>query len=166
MKKVFITVLFIIPYYFAFGQDITPYSTDPVTQSVVFSYDDAGNQIYRGPTILIAPRQTLEEGGDQNLITESESPVITNEGFWNEVEIYPVPVKDILTIRWTDKANNMISEVSLYEQNTVHWKFQQQNLPNLNQQIRIDMTDYYMGVYILTFQLKDGSIMTKNITKF
>ena len=91
---------------------------------------------------------------------------VEDDTFWREIKIYPVPVKDILTIVWSDKVDRLIDEVSLYEQNTVHWKFQQKNIPNLNRQVQIDMTDYYMGVYILSFQLKDGKIISKNITKF
>lgn len=131
---------------------------------IIFKYDEAGNQIYRGHHCLdcqAQPLQNVTETSEENRISEN-----SEESFWREINIYPVPVKDVLTIVWTDKVENLIDEVSLYEQNTIHWKFQQQNIPNLNKQIQINMTNYYMGVYVLIFTLKDGRTLSKNITKF
>ncbi len=134
------------------------------TVAIVFSYDDAGNQVYRGP--IISGKQSTDEPKEEPSETKTAVSAVNEEAFWRQLSIYPVPVKDVLTIAWTDEVNDLISSVSLYEQNTVHWKFQQQNIPNLNKQIRIDMTNYYMGVYVLTFNLKDGRILSRNILKF
>ena len=130
----------------------------------VFKYDDAGNQIHRGYVCNNCPVQGKQETPPEEGISSNE--VENDDEFWNEIRIYPVPVKDVLTINWSDEANALIDHVSLYEQNTIHWKFQQQNIPNLNKQIQINMTNYYMGVYVLTFTLKDGRTLSKNITKF
>jgi len=136
--------------------------TVPV-QSIIFQYDEAGNQIFRGYECNNCP------SGKQipETITENteEYNVIDNDTFWNEIRIYPVPVKDVLTIDWTDEADDLIEYVSIYEHNSINWKFQQQNFPSLNRRIEVDMSGYYMGVYILTFQLKDGRTMSRNITK-
>ena len=131
----------------------------------VFKYDDAGNQIYRGYVCNNCPVQGKQETPPEETIASNQSGNIDDK-FWNEIRIYPVPVKDVLTIDWSHEANALIDHVSLYEQNTIHWKFQQQNIPNLNKQIQINMTNYYMGVYVLTFTLKDGRTLSKNITKF
>ena len=130
----------------------------------VFKYDDAGNQIHRGYVCNNCPVQGKQETPPEE--GSSSNEVENDDEFWNEIRIYPVPVKDVLTINWSDEANALIDHVSLYEQNTIHWKFQQQNIPNLNKQIQINMTNYYMGVYVLTFTLKDGRTLSKNITKF
>ena len=130
----------------------------------VFKYDDAGNQIHRGYVCNNCPVQGKQEPPPE--AGSSSNEVENDDEFWNEIRIYPVPVKDVLTINWSDEANALIDHVSLYEQNTIHWKFQQQNIPNLNKQIQINMTNYYMGVYVLTFTLKDGRTLSKNITKF
>ena len=130
----------------------------------VFKYDDAGNQIHRGYVCNNCPVQGKQETPPEE--GSSSNEVENDDEFWNEIRIYPVPVKDVLTINWSDEANAPIDHVSLYEQNTIHWKFQQQNIPNLNKQIQINMTNYYMGVYVLTFTLKDGRTLSKNITKF
>ena len=130
----------------------------------VFKYDDAGNQIHRGYVCNNCPVQGKQETPPEE--GSSSNEVENDDEFWNEIRIYPVPVKDVLTINWSDEANALIDHVSLYEQNTIHWKFQQQNIPNLNKQIQINMTNYYMGVYVLIFTLKDGRTLSKNITKF
>ena len=131
----------------------------------VFKYDNAGNQIYRGYVCNNCPIQGKQEIPPEEA-TASNQNENNDDEFWNGIRIYPVPVKDILTIDWSDEADALINHVSLYEQNTIHWKFQQQNIPNLNKQIQINMTSYYMGVYVLTFTLKDGRTLSKNITKF
>ena len=130
---------------------------------VFFKYDDAGNQRYRG----LDPngRQASEPEKPKSLIATPQTTT-SDEEFWNEIKIYPVPVRDILTIEWTDRVDALISHISLYEQNTVHWKFQQENFANLNKRIQINMQNYYMGVYVLSFQLNDGRVISKNITKF
>lgn len=146
---------------------VSPYAnggTPGPSVAIVFSYDDAGNQVYRGP--IISGKQSTEEPEEEPFEIRALNSAENEEAFWRQLSIYPVPVKDFLTIAWTDEVNDLISSVSLYEQNTVHWKFQQQNIPNLNKQIRIDMTNYYIGVYVLTFNLKDGRTLSRNILKF
>ncbi|MGH1518076.1 hypothetical protein [Chryseobacterium sp. JK1] len=92
--------------------------------------------------------------------------VAMNEGtFWKQVRLYPVPVNDLLTIDWSEETDKLIESVSLYQHSTVHWKFQQQNIPGLGRQLKINMTGYDWGVYVLRFTLKDGRIFSKNITK-
>lgn len=79
--------------------------------------------------------------------------------------MYPVPVKDLLTISWTEEIDKMIESVSLYEHNTLYERIYRKNIPNINRRVQVDMTAYNAGVYILSFQLKDGKIHTKNIIK-
>ncbi len=154
MKNKYIPLFFLLPV-LGFSQT-----------EVYFKYDEAGNQRYRGANPNgkqaeeVPKEEIIENINSQTQITSSD------DEFWNGIRIYPVPVKDILTIDWSDEADALIDHVSLYEQNTIHWKFQQQNIPNLNKQIQINMTGYYMGVYVLTFTLKDGRTLSKNITKF
>ena len=70
-----------------------------------------------------------------------------------------------MTIDWTQETDNLIESVSLYQHSTAHWKFQQQNLPGLNRQLKINMTGYNWGVYILRFTLKDGRVFSKTLLK-
>lgn len=123
---------------------------------IVFRYDEAGNQIYRGTDIIIVGPGVVES---------KETNLKIEDHFWLGIQIYPVPVKDILTISWNEENNDLIESVSLYQHTTMAFLFQQKNYANLNRQVQIDMTRNYMGVYVLNFQLKDGRVMTRNIIK-
>jgi len=126
---------------------------------VYFKYDEAGSQRYRGP-------DDFAKTATQSKTSPSTTTQVLNEkDFWKQVRLYPVPVGDILTIDWTEQTDTLIESVSLYQHSTVHWKFQQKNMPGLNRQLKINMTGYDWGVYILRFTLKDGRIFSKNITK-
>ncbi|MCT3942891.1 hypothetical protein HZP52_16775 [Elizabethkingia anophelis] len=132
---------------------------------VYFKYDEAGNQRYRGPDTNArkAPENSSKVDSKTNALAQSS--LMDEQSFWKEIRLYPVPVNDVLTTTWTDKVDGLIESVSLYQHSTVHWKFQQQNMPNLNKQVKINMTGYQWGVYVIRFTLKDGRIFSKNITK-
>jgi hypothetical protein len=137
---------------------------------VYFKYDEAGNQRYRGTNSAgkTAPEEIKEiqkSGEVKTIASVKQEPAIDEKTFWKQIRLYPVPVNDVLTIDWTEEVNGLIESVSLYQHSTVHWKFQQQNLPSLNKQLKINMTGYEWGVYILRFTLKDGRIFSRNITK-
>ncbi|SEH29927.1 hypothetical protein SAMN05421593_1222 [Chryseobacterium culicis] len=127
---------------------------------VYFKYDEAGNQKYRGP-------EDLAGKSSKQLRTASvaTAQVMDEKSFWKQLRLYPVPVNDLLTIDWTEETDKLIESVSLYQHSTAHWKFQQKNIPGLNMQLKINMTGYDWGVYILRFTLKDGRVFSKNITK-
>ena len=127
---------------------------------IYFKYDEAGNQRYRGTNINA--RQVQDKQQEQVVVTTAKSE---EEKFWAELNLYPVPVKDMLTIQWTESENDLIDSVSLYQYSVSNWNFQQKNTINLNRQVQINMTGYYLGVYVLSFTLKDGRVYTKNIIK-
>ncbi|WP_276965401.1 hypothetical protein [Chryseobacterium sp.] len=127
---------------------------------VYFKYDEAGNQRYRGPEDIAGKSST-----QLKTYSLSKNQLIDEKTFWKQIRLYPVPVNDILTIDWAEETDKLIESVSLYQHSTVHWKFQQKNIPGLNRQLKINMTGYDWGVYILRFTLKDGRIFSKNITK-
>ncbi len=138
---------------------------------VYFKYDEAGNQRYRGTDA--AAKQVSEDitKSKTEKIQEEPKTLVSKESaidekiFWQGIRLYPVPVNDVLTIDWSEDVDGLIESVSLYQHSTVHWKFQQQNIPDLNRQIKINMSGYEWGVYVLHFTLKDGRKFSKNITK-
>lgn len=142
---------------------------------VYFKYDEAGNQRYRGTNAngKTAPKDLIKKTISEDLTAKEiktaalskEISSIDEKEFWKQIRLYPVPVNDFLTIDWTDETDGLIESVSLYQHSTVHWKFQQQNDPGLNKQLKINMSGYDWGVYVLRFTLKDGRIFSKNITK-
>ncbi|UKB78556.1 hypothetical protein [Chryseobacterium sp. MEBOG07] len=132
---------------------------------VYFKYDEAGNQKYRGPEADPKLKTSALSGTTSKTSSIEQAPAIDEKTFWKQIRLYPVPVNDVLTIDWTEETDKLIESVSLYQHSTVHWKFQQQNIPGLNRQLKINMTGYDWGVYVLRFTLKDGRIFSKNITK-
>ncbi|QIY91651.1 hypothetical protein [Chryseobacterium gallinarum] len=133
---------------------------------VYFKYDEAGSQRYRGinANAKQAP-ETLSKTESKTTSLAQPAVVMDEKAFWKQIRLYPVPVNDILTIDWTNEVDGLIQSVSLYQHSTVHWKFQLQNAPGLNRQVKISMTGYDWGVYILRFTLKDGRVFGRNITK-
>lgn len=129
-------------------------------QSVVyFKYDEAGNQRYRGDDATASAAQ-------QEVLREAATAQIPEDGkFWSQVQVYPVPVRDQLTISWKEEVNELIDNVTLYQHAISGNVFQKKYLPNINRNVQINMGGMYMGVYILSFQLKDGRVMTRNILK-
>lgn len=135
---------------------------------VYFKYDEAGNQRYRGIDAAgKKAEETVSKLQEQVKVAAvaKQTPVIDEKTFWKQIRLYPVPVNDYLTIDWTEEVDGLIESVSLYQHSTVHWKFQQQNIPDLNRQVKINMTAYDWGVYVVRFTLKDGRVFSKNITK-
>ncbi|UKB84352.1 hypothetical protein LF887_01475 [Chryseobacterium sp. MEBOG06] len=133
---------------------------------VYFKYDEAGNQRYRGTNIAgkIAQEPAKTEAKTVS-ITQPESQIIDETSFWKQIRLYPVPVNDVLTIDWSEEVDGLIESVSLYQHSTIHWKFHEQNAPDLNKQVKVNMIGYDWGVYVVQFTLKDGRIFSKNITK-
>lgn len=138
---------------------------------VYFKYDEAGNQRYRGPNIngKSAPKDIINQEAkiDTTNVEKKDASIaqLDNKAFWKQIRLYPIPVNDFLTIDWTEEVDSLIESVSLYQHSTTHWKFQQQNLPNLNRQLKINMTGYDWGIYVLYVKLKDGRTFSRNITK-
>lgn len=132
---------------------------------VYFKYDEAGNQRYRGTDAAGKQAEGMVSKESKVAAVTRQAPVIDEKTFLKQIRLYPVPVNDYLTIDWTEEVDGLIESVSLYQHSTVHWKFQQQNIPDLNRQVKINMTGYDWGVYVVRFTLKDGRIFSKNITK-
>jgi len=134
---------------------------------VYFKYDEAGNQRYRGTNSAAktAPEELKKVEETKAIAAVKQEPMIDEKAFWKQIRLYPVPVNDYLTIDWTEEVDGLIESVSLYQHSTVHWKFQQQNIPSLNRKLKINMTGYDWGVYVIRFTLKDGRAFSKNITK-
>ncbi|PWN65109.1 hypothetical protein C1631_021145 [Chryseobacterium phosphatilyticum] len=137
---------------------------------VYFKYDEAGNQRYRGTNAAgkkaedVIPKE-IKAQEEKKAVATQATPAIDEKAFWKQVRLYPVPVNDFLTIDWTEEVDGLIESVSLYQHSTVHWKFQQQNTPDLGRKIKINMTGYDWGVYILRVTLKDGRVFGRNVTK-
>ena len=119
--KITASILFCVVLGFSLKAQEVNVSAPDQQGAYVFKYDDAGNQIHRGYVCNNCPVQGKQETPPEE--GSSSNEVENDDEFWNEIRIYPVPVKDVLTIDWSDEADALINHVSLYEQNTIHWKF-------------------------------------------
>lgn len=149
MKSLFTFFLFICSLYFYQAQT-----------NVVFNYDNAGNQISR----LLSDNYSNQSSSSIISTILKQNNKTEEELFWEKVQIYPVPVKNILTITWNTDISNLVSNINLYEHNTLSNLFSL-NTNHLNNRIEINMTGYNIGVYIISFTLKNGKIYTHNIIK-
>lgn len=155
MKKLIFLITFFCLFSHAFAQGSEAYPSPPdLNTTLYFKYDEAGNQKYRG-TDINANRIANEENKMPFVETSATPQVNQDDLFLSKVNIYPVPVKTLLTITWAEDVDGLIQNVSLYEHSTVHWAFQKENKPELNRKVDIDGIGYYIGVNVLRFQLKD-----------
>ncbi|WKS95297.1 hypothetical protein [Riemerella columbina] len=134
-------------------------------QRIIFKYDASGNQIYRGKEQLLVSNLGMPEKPILMPLDITNEAIDEDELFWTHIQLYPVPVSSVLTVRWDTEVNDLVDSVTLYNHNQLINLFTQRNIPNLNYQVEINMKPYRLGVYILSFQLKDGRVLTKNIIK-
>jgi hypothetical protein len=129
---------------------------------VVFHYDEAGNQVYRGPF-------SSEDKTKNNAKEEPEnSPQLSlmsaeEAAFWKEVKMAPVPVKDILTIIVSEEIRKNLQEISVYNMlgNMLYTKKRASD----SSRTEISMGHYIEGAYVVKFILKGGKIYSQTILK-
>ena len=117
---------------------------------VIFTYDDSGNQIYRG---------TASGTGRMASSTESTSIPTLADQIANKIQTAPVPVKTVLNVIWEQNIKDYILKIDLLAYNSVDVKSKMGN------SYVFDMSKYPYGVYYLKFYLSDGNIYTRTITK-
>lgn len=139
MKKIYISLLLII--------GITSEA------QVIFDYDEAGNQIYRGPT---PPSGRMASNINSNLA----------EQIGNKIHVAPIPVKTALNIIMEKGVTDHIIKIELLPYNSFQIIESVDFLQSKKKNSYIfDMEKYPYGVYYLKFYLSDGSVYTKTITK-
>lgn len=129
---------------------------------VVFHYDEAGNQVYRGPF-------SSEDKTKNNTKEEPEnSPQLSlmsaeEAAFWKEVKMAPVPVKDILTIIVSEEIRKNLQEISVYNMlgNMLYIKKKASD----SHHTEISMGHYIEGAYVVKFHLNGGKIYSQTILK-
>lgn len=134
---------------------------------LIFIYDEAGNQVYRGPK-----KAKKDEGlpiifgknTENNSLLSDESASFESL-FLKEVRIYPNPVKDVLAVEWTENVSDKVREVRVYQHNTLHWLYTSDKTAIQNRGFQLNMQEQPYGIYILSFLLSDGKAISVNISK-
>lgn len=132
---------------------IPPPQSDP--KIVLFNYDSAGNQIYRGPNELVCSTCKGDEITNLSLADQ----------IGDKIQAAPVPVKTDLQIVWNATFNQFITQIELlpYNANIV---LHRANISSYSGNSYIlPMSTYAYGVYYLKFYFTDGSVYTRTITK-
>lgn len=123
---------------------------------VIFNYDDAGNQIYRG---------TASGTGRMASSTESTSTPTLADQVANKIQAAPVPVKTSLNVIWEKDIKDYIVKIDLLAYNSFQIMETVDVKSKMGNSYTFDMNKYSYGVYYLKFYLSDGSVYTRTITK-
>jgi len=130
-----------------------PPSSDP--NVVIFGYDEAGNQVFRGSDTNSCNTCRPSEQTSTSLADEVA----------NKIQAAPVPVRDNLTVLWDLSIQDYIVSVDLLPYNafTIYETVIIKTLSSNSYVFR--MTHLPYGVYYLRFNLSDGSVYTRTVTK-
>lgn len=122
---------------------------------VIFNYDDAGNQIYRG---------TISGTGRMANTMQKATPTLADQ-VGNKIQAAPVPVKTVLNVIWEQDIKDYIVKIDLLPYNSFQVIETVDIKSKADNSYVFDMSSYPYGVYYLRFYLSDGSIYNRTITK-
>ncbi|WP_312311152.1 T9SS type A sorting domain-containing protein [Empedobacter brevis] len=154
MRKTLFICFFILSCYTSFAQIIAP-----DYKSVVFSYDEAGNQISR-----IAHSLEISSNSSGNKTTMYVSDSTSEDLFFEYIQLFPVPVQNDLTIKWDNNVDGEIFSIGIYNHSQLNF-FYKENVQSLSGHLEINMSTYNPGIYIIQFTLNDGRVYAKSIIK-
>jgi hypothetical protein len=128
---------------------------------IVFSYDNAGNQINRYLCIS-CPSTVGKKAAPKEIIalTESDLQKFSTE---DVLSYYPNPVKEELYLKWELIADKTVSTIYLYNINGQVLK-NYENLGKTNAQ-NIPFLNYPVGSYLVVLVYSDGEQKTIKIVK-
>lgn len=135
------------------------------SQSLIFSYDLAGNQKQRfycpnSGSCAVPTPPTGKIANEEKIAEEDiEEDIIIN----NLLSIYPNPTKDIVYIQMQSDLNSQIESINIYNSNSSLIKSLTKD--NTNQNLEVDLTGIPTGVYFLHIHLKGTNSITKKIIK-
>ena len=132
------------------------FSSNQSKAQVIFNYDDAGNQIYRG---------TASGTGRMASSTENTSTPTLVDQVANKIQTAPVPVKTVLNVIWEQDIKDYIVKIDLLAYNSFQIIETVDVKSKMGNSYVFNMNNYPYGVYYLRFYLSDGSIYNRTITK-
>ena len=158
-KKLFSSLFFFFLTSSVYSQNVQTLAVppNPVDPSlVIFRYDDSGNQIYRGPDCTNCC-STCRPGEEE---VSNIADMIANK-----IQAAPVPVKIDLTVFWDLSIRDFIVSIDLLPYNAFNIA-ESVSIRSLNTNSYIfRMSHLPYGVYYLKFNLSDGSVYTRTVTK-
>ncbi|WP_353117259.1 T9SS type A sorting domain-containing protein [Myroides odoratus] len=122
---------------------------------VVFEYDNAGNQIYRGIVIDMTP--TIQSIANTEDDTQTKSDALGYDE--SKLKYYPNPVQNVLYVEW-DRMHKEVQSISLYTAN--HQVIKQIGNLVFENQTQLNFNQLPKGSYFMVVLYQDGT--KENIT--
>lgn len=125
---------------------------------IIFEYDEAGNQIFRGVDDSNADNDSNQENIDSTYNEEELA-------FFRKVRVSPNPTPDILYVDIdSEETKNSIDYILLVDMRGM--TLQRIEIKKyLPLRFPVDLRHYPYGVYILYFHMKDVKVFSKSIIK-
>lgn len=128
---------------------------------LVFSYDNAGNQILRDRICLNCSAAKADVAKDA--IPSTDSDEIAQDWLDEKFIASPNPVTDILSVEWINKKETEILQLSLYGSGN-RLLYTLKPVTGINQ-AEFNFSRYPSGFYILLVSYSDGKTETYKILK-
>lgn len=146
MMKTKLILLFVIFLY------TESYKAQTITK-VLFEYDEAGNQIFRGP----------DSSG--KITKQKETNEIKFKLIADKIKVASVPVITDLNIFWEKELSGYILSIDLLPYNAFKILEHIEVKNNSTNSCQFYMGNRPYGVYYLKFNLSDGAVYTVKVTK-
>lgn len=131
---------------------------------VIFRYDPAGNQIYRGVKTAQEKKTNTQSDTQERPTFDFEKIISEQEAaFWKGVKMAPVPVRDFLSIEVTPEIQQKVEEISVF--NMLGSLLYLKKNPFSSPSIEVNMSSYLEGAYVVKFHLRDGNVYSQTILK-
>ncbi|WP_211356675.1 T9SS type A sorting domain-containing protein [Aquimarina intermedia] len=140
-------------------------STIGFSQSkLIFTYDSAGNQVKKVYCKTGNCEVLLKSANAKSVIekVQSEKEIIEYKEFNNSISIFPNPTKGLLNLRWDSQYNDLISEIVVIDTAS---KVYSLNFVSDDSMIKLDLSYWPNGLYLVKFLFNDGNLITKKIIK-
>ncbi len=126
---------------------------------IIFNYDNAGNQTIKYFKYVYA--KSLQETTDSTQIKTGLN-LIKNESL-SQLEYYPNPIEDDLTINWVKSINSHVVSLQVY---SIDYKLLISIEPNKGvTQYNIQFNTYANGIYIVRALFNNGTQDTFKVIK-
>lgn len=154
----FLFVFYPLSYFFSQQTQLVVVPSNPPDPTlVVFRYDQAGNQIYRGESCINCCTN-CRPGQEESSVTLADQVA-------NKIQAAPVPVKTDLNVIWDVSIKDFIVSIDLLPYNSFNIT-ESVNLTSLNtNSYTFRMSHLPYGVYYLKFNLSDGSVYSRSVIK-
>jgi len=138
------------------------FSTIPVlSQTVSYTYDDAGNRTARTVAPAKAPQAPQPQVPEEEKTQTALPDIITESDFL----IYPNPTQGHFTVEINNLPHDMKGEACLYDSNGRIVEKRNIHSHNLHDKLDFNLSHKSAGMYILNIRLEDSTFAWKIIKK-